>query len=312
MGGGLVVALTGGTGFIGRRLLQTLPQRGYQMRVLLRRPAALPVECRSAVIGDLARPMNLAAALEGAGAVIHSAGPSFAMSGTPELDHRSLGLEGTVMLARAAQRAGVKRFVFLSSIAAQCDSHANETLTEDFEPSPTEAYGRAKLAAEQAVAELDLDWVALRPVLVYGPGMKGNMARLLQLARSPIPLPLAGLAARRSLLSLDNLVDAIDTVLASPGKLQRPLIVADSEALTVPNMIAAMRRGLGRRPGVFPVPVSLLKAALRAAGLEKELRVLTEPLVASAEALRRLGWIPSVSTDAGLAALTSGHSPLTS
>ncbi|HEY2227999.1 MAG TPA: NAD-dependent epimerase/dehydratase family protein [Xanthobacteraceae bacterium] len=313
MSKGLVVALTGATGFIGRHLLRALPQRGYELRVLLRSPTVLPTASRSAVIGDLARPLNLAAALEGAGAVIHSAGPPATMSGLPEEDHRNLSTDATVMLARAAQRAGVRRFVFMSSIAAQCGPYADEALTEDFEPRPTGAYGLAKLGAERGLAELEIDWVALRAVLVYGPGMKGNMARLLRIARSPVPLPFAGLAARRSLLSLDNLADAIDTVLAAPAKLRRALIVADSEALTVAQMIAAMRRGLGRGPGLFPLPVSLLKAALRAAGRDQELQLLTEPLVASAAALRGLGWAPSVSTPAGLAALAkseqSGHAP---
>ena len=177
-----LVALTGGTGFISRYLLQTLPQRGYELRVLVRSATALPAECRSAVIGDLARPLNLAAALEGVEAVVHSAGPSVAMSGVPELDHRSLSPEATVMLARAAQRAGVRRFAFLSSIAAQCSSRAYETLTEEMEPRPTEPYGLSKLAAERGLAQLDIEWVALRPVLVYGPGMKGNMARLFRIA----------------------------------------------------------------------------------------------------------------------------------
>ena len=133
------------------------------------------------------------------------------------------------------------------------------------EARPTDAYGRSKLAAERGLAELDLDWVALRLVLVYGPGVKGNMAQLLRLARSPYPLPLGGLTGRRSLLSLDNLVAALDTVLAA-GPLRRPLIVADPQPLTVSEMITAMRRGLGRRPGLVRVPTRLLEAALRAAG----------------------------------------------
>ena len=309
MTSGPLVALTGATGFIGRNLLQRLPQRGYHLRVLLRRSTVLPVGCASAVIGDLARPLNMAAALEGAGAVIHSAGLDPAMSGLPEEDYRSLDTEATVMLARAAQRAGVKRFIFLSSIAAQCGSHSDQILTEDLEPQPAETYGRSKLAAEQGLAQLDLDWVALRLALVYGPGVKGNMARLMQIARSPLPMPLGGLGARRSLLSLDNLTDAIDTVLTAPTKLQRPLIVADADALTVADMIAAMRRGLGRRPGLFPMPASLLKVTFRAAGREEEFRLLTGTLVASAAALRRLGWAPSISTQEGLAALMRNSQP---
>jgi nucleoside-diphosphate-sugar epimerase len=304
-----LLALTGATGFIGRHLLQTLPSAGYEVRVLLRSATALPPGCASAVIGDLARPLNLAAALQGVAAVIHSAGPSSAMSGLPEQDHRNLSAEATVTLALAAQRAGARRFVFMSSIAAQCAAHSDKVLTEEDAPNPAGPYGLAKLAAERGLAQLELDWVALRPVLVYGPGMKGNMARLLRLARSPLPLPFATLAARRSLLSLDNLADAIATVLSVPGKLRRPLIVADSDALTVAEMIAAMRRGLNRRAGLFPVPMPLLKSSLRAAGLDKELRLLTEPLVASAAALRTLGWTPGVSTQAGLAATASSEVP---
>src|SRR5207244_12268428 len=104
------------------------------------------------------------------------------------------------------------------------------------------------------LANLALDWVALRLVLVYGAGVKGNMAELLRFARAPYPLPLGGLDGRRSLLSLDNLVAAIDTVLAAPGSLRRPLIVADRETLTIPEMIAAVRRRPGRRPAPIPAP----------------------------------------------------------
>ena len=114
-----LIALTGGTGFIGKYLLRELSNRGYRLRVLLRRPTTLPAECASAVVGDLARPQNMAAALAGVDAVIHSAGISQEMSGLPEDDHRALNTEATVGLARAAQRAGVRRFVFLSSVRAQ-------------------------------------------------------------------------------------------------------------------------------------------------------------------------------------------------
>jgi len=295
-----LIALTGGTGFIGRYLVRELSGRGYRLRVLLRRPSVLPPECASAVVGDLARPQNMAAALAGVDAVIHSAGVSQAMSGLPEDDHRALNTEATIALARAAQRAGVRRFVFLSSIRAQSGPIAAGILTEDLEPRPTDAYGRSKLAAERGLAELDLDWVALRPVLVYGEGVKGNMARLIALARSPWPLPLAALDARRSLLALDNLLGAIDLLLAAPAPLRRPLIVADPGPLTIPEMIAAMRRGLGRRPGLFRVPAPLLEAASRAAGRQEAYERLARPLVADTAALARLGWVPAITTASGL------------
>ena len=147
-----VVALTGATGFIGRHLLRELPKRGYRLRVLLRRPTEVPLESASAVIGDLARPQNMSEALAGVDAVIHSAGLAHAMSGLPEDDYRLLNTDATVHLAQAAQRAGVRRFVFLSSIRAQCGPVAERVLTEDMEPQPTDAYGRSKLAAEQGLA----------------------------------------------------------------------------------------------------------------------------------------------------------------
>ena len=137
----MLLALTGATGFIGQHLLRELPKRGYRLRVLLRRPASVPMWTASAVIGDLARPQNMSAALEGVDAVIHSAGLAQAMSGVPEDDYRVVNTEATIGLARAARRAGAKRFVFLSSIRAQCGPTADTVLTEAVEPRPTDAYG---------------------------------------------------------------------------------------------------------------------------------------------------------------------------
>jgi UDP-glucose 4-epimerase len=299
----MLLALTGSTGFIGRYLLRELPRRGHRLRVLLRRPATVPMEAASAVIGDLARPQNMSAALADVDAVIHSAGIAHAMSGVPEDDYRVLNTEATIELARAARRAGAKRFVFLSSIRAQCGPTADAVLTEAMTPAPTEPYGKSKLAAEQGLAELDLDWVALRAVLVYGPGAKGNMARLAAMARSPWPLPVAGLTAHRSLLALDNLAAAIDTVLTAPAPLRRAFIAADPQALTLAEMIAAMREGLGRRPNVFPLPAPLLRWLLHASGRDEIHERVSGSLVADPTALMRLGWSPPLATRAGLAAL---------
>jgi UDP-glucose 4-epimerase len=298
-----LVALTGATGFIGQYLLKELPKRGYRLRVLLRRPTVLPQGLASAVIGDLTRPYNMAEALAEVDAVIHTAGLASTMTGLPEDDYRLFNTEATVNFAKAAQRARVKRFVFLSSIRAQSGPTCEGALTEEREPCPTDAYGRSKLAAEQGLAATALDWVALRLALVYGPGVEGNMAKLIKLARSRYPLPLAGLRAQHSLLGLDNLVEAVDRVLAADAPLKRPLIVADPKPLTVGSMIAAMRRGLGRRPGLFYVPRPLLRSALRAAGHRGTLEPLFGSLVADPSALSRLDWTPPVETTVGLAAL---------
>ncbi len=297
------LALTGGTGFIGQHVLRELTRRGYQVRVLLRRPTVLPPDCASAVIGDLARPQNMASALADVDAVVHSAGLSHAASGVPEDDYRVLNVEATIGLARAARRAGVRRFVFLSSVRAQAGASDARVLTEQLEPQPTDAFGRSKLAAEQGLAEVEIDWVALRLALAYGPGVTGNMARLIALARSRVPLPLGALTARRSLLSLDNLAAAIDCVVNARAPLRRPLIVADPEPLTVAEMIAAMRRGIGRKPGLVPVPPRLLEMVLRAAGRADAYERLARPLVADPSALLALGWAPPVATPDGLARL---------
>jgi UDP-glucose 4-epimerase len=299
----MLIALTGSTGFIGQHLLRELPRRGHRLRVLLRRPAPVPLDMASAVIGDLARPQNMSAALADVDAVIHSAGLAHAMSGVPEDDYRVLNTEATIGLARAAGRAGVKRLIVLSSIRAQCGPSAETVQTETMEPQPTDAYGKSKLAAERGLAELDVDWVALRAVLVYGPGVKGNMARLMRLARSPYPLPLGGLGGRRSLLALENLTSAIETALAASGPLRRPLIVADDEPLTIAEMIAAMRQGLGRSPRTFSLADGLLRALLHALGDDEVYQRLAGSLVVDASALRALGWRPTVASRAGMAQL---------
>jgi len=299
----MLLALTGATGFIGQYLLRELPKRGYRLRVLLRQPPSMPMPCASAVIGDLARPRNMSAALEGLDAVIHSAGFTHGMSGIPEDDYRLLNTEATIGLARAARRAGAKRFVFLSSIRAQSGPTAETILTEADEPNPTDAYGRSKLAAERGLSELDLDWVSLRAALVYGPGVKGNIAQLMRLARSPLPLPLGGFGGRRSLLALENLSAAIETVLTAPGILRRPLITADADALTVGEMIAAMRDGLGRWRQVFPMPPVLFDFVLRSIGQGENYRRLSRSLVADPSALIGLGWAPRLTTSDGLSRL---------
>lgn len=303
---GSLVALTGATGFVGRHLLADLRAHGHRVRVLLRRPSDGAPEADSAVIGDLARPVNMARALEGVDAVVHSAGIAHAMSGRPDDDYRAVNTEATVALARAAERAGVRRFVFLSSVRAQTGPTAEGVVDEGRAPAPTDAYGRSKLAAEEGLATLGVDWAALRPVLVYGPGVKGNMASLVHLAATPWPLPFGAFRARRSLLAVENLAGAVRTVIAAEGPLRRPFLVGDDDAPTLPEMITALRRGLGRGPGLVPVPAALVAAAARAAGRGEIVDRLAGGLVVDASALKRLGWRPAVSTSEGLARLAAG------
>jgi len=302
-GAGKLIALTGATGFVGQFLLRDLMQRGYRLRVLLRRPVDLPLHADGAVIGDLTRPQNMSEALKGVDAVVHSAGLAHAMSGRPEDDYRAINTEATANLARAAERAGVKRFVFLSSIRAQSGPTSAEILSESSIEQPTDPYGRSKLAAEKALAECGIDWVALRPVLIYGPGVKGNMAALLRLAQASWPLPLGALKGRRSVLAVENLSDAIDLVLRIQGSLCRPVIVADPEPCSVGDMVRAMRRGLGRSGDLIPVPESLMRIGCLALGKSEEFERMAGSLIVRTDGLRELGWQPPVATETALAAL---------
>ena len=227
------------------------------------------------------------------------------MSGVPQDDYRVLNTEATIGLARAAEKARAKRFVFLSSIRAQsgptADGRAHRSA---WSREPTDAYGRSKLDAELGLARLGIDWVALRPVLVYGPGVKGNMAALVRLARSPYPLPLGGLPASARCSGSTTSSPRSTPCCAAPAPLRRPLIVADPEPLTVAEMIAA------HAPGARP-PARRLPGAAGAHGScvpgdrrrSEAFARLAGSLVASPSALRRLGWVPPAGTRAGLAAL---------
>ena len=298
-----ITALTGATGFIGKHILRELTGLGHHVRVLLRTPTALPANCTSAVIGDLNRPVNMAQALAGVDTIIHSAGNSPMMTGSPGDDFRQLSARATGNLAQAAKRAGVRRFIFMSSLRAQAGASTHRILTEDLQPEPVDPYGQSKLAAEQELSRLDLDWVALRLASVVGPGVRGNMASLIWLARTLFPLPLGALRAQRSLLSLDNLVGALLAVSTTRQRLQRPLIVADPDPLNIPQMITAMRAGLGRRPGLIHVPTSLLARGFQFAGRSELYLRLAEPLVANPSSLLQLGWVPRVTTFDALAAV---------
>lgn len=299
------ILLTGASGFVGRHLLQDLAARGYRVRTAGRGAAPIIPEAEHVAIGDLGTPIDWRPLLQGVDHIVHSAGLAHADSATPEERYRAVNTQATLALAQAAQAAGIRRFVFLSSIRAQSGPVSDRMLSESEPSAPTDAYGRSKLAAEQGLAGLDLDWVALRPVLVYGPGVKANMAALLKLARLPVPLPLGGLSAKRSLLAIENLAEAVAFALTESCPARRSYIVADPEPLSVAQMLVAMRAGLGRGPGLIPVPSSWLALAARLAGRAGAYERLANGLVASPAALISAGWRPSVETRAALARLAA-------
>lgn len=252
------------------------------------------------MIGDLRRPINLSKALEDVEAVVHSAALQPSMSGQPEEDFRAINTEATIALANAARRAGTRRFIFLSSVRAQSGPTCLEILDEDMPPSPSDDYGRSKLAAERGLEEIELEWSALRSTLVYGHGVQGNMAELLRLARSNWPLPLPYPSGRRSLLAVENLAEAVRTVIEAKTITSGPYLVSDDDALNIFEMIEALRSGHRWRGVTAPVPAGWFRLFANLLGYPEICDRLSGDLIVSNSRLKRLGWNPQVTTRAGL------------
>ncbi len=298
------VLVTGATGFVGRALLPRLLAAGYRVRAALRRPeAVLPAGVEAVTVADLGATPDWRPALEDVRFVVHLAARVHVMGKTgPEalaLYHEINAL-GTHRLAQAARAAGVERVLLLSSVKAMGEGGPTP-LTETTPPAPADAYGRSKLAAESLLREAAQDamaWVVLRPPLVYGPGVGANFLRLLRLARSGLPLPLAAIDNRRSLVFVDNLADAITHCLTHPGAADRCFLIHDGQPLSLPELIRRLSHALGRPARLFPLPAMLL----RLAGEEAYQR-LCGSLVVDDTALRTAtGWKPVATIDDGLAA----------
>ena len=299
------VLVTGASGFVGPHVVEALIQAGYRARLAQRKPQPVPAGAEAIVTGDLMAPVDWRVALEGVDHVVHLAGLAHAGPGLDEALYRRINTEATLELARAAEQAGVQRFVYLSSIKALTDAFDGPPLREDMQPAPGDVYGCSKLAAEQGLAEGDLDWIALRPVLIYGPGVKANMAALLRLARSPVPLPFGGLKAPRSVLAVETLASAILFALTPACPARQAYTVADPEPISVSDMLAAMRSGMGRGPGLLPVPEAWLRLLARLAGREETFLKLAGSLVARPQRLLSAGWRPQVETKTALARLAA-------
>lgn len=292
------VLVTGATGFVGRYLVPDLAARGFKVRAAARDPAAIASApgVETVLMPDLAEAPEWRPLVAGITHIVHLAGLAHATADIPETAYISVNAEATRSLAIAARMAGVRRMVLLSSVKAQSDAAADHVLRETDEPRPVDAYGRSKLAAErwmsQALAGSCTEHVSLRPVLIHGPGVKGNMAALQRLARTPWPLPLGSLRARRSILSLANLASAIRHSLVAPDTAGGIFLVSDPEPVTVPEMIAALRAGLGRGPGLIKLPLAPVALALSALGKGVAWTRVAGDLVIDTSALRATGWQP--------------------
>ena len=298
------VLVSGSTGFIGRHLVPALARRGaVRAAARARSRTRAPADAEIAIIPDLAGTVDWRPLLSGADAVVHLAGIAHVGPEIPDAAYDRVNAVATAQLAAAARQAGVRRVIYVSSIRAQSGPVAGHTLTEADDAIPTDAYGRSKLAAEAAIRESGVRFTILRPVLVYGAGVKGNLARLLRIAALPIPLPFADFDNRRSLLGVDNLADAIEFVLETPETEGQTYIVADPQPITFRNMIAALRRGFGRRPGMYTVPPGILGLALRCLGKSDAWVRFGGELVADPSKLMKAGWSPAAETAVALEAM---------
>jgi nucleoside-diphosphate-sugar epimerase len=298
------VLVTGASGFIGAPLARALAKQGWQVRGAARNAAAVPAAegVERVVLPDLGAPADWAPLLKGVSHVVHLAGIAHGPGSLPDELYVRINAEAVGALAEAA-RGRIERLVFLSSVRAQAGLSADRPIRESDVPKPTDAYGRAKLAGERLVAESGVPFTVLRPAVVYGRGVKGNIASLATLARTAMPLPFAGLINRRSLLALENLIAAIALVLTSDEAQGEIFLAADAEPLSVADLVAAMREGLGRSPHLISVPQGAVKRLMASFGKEAEWERLSGNFVIDAAKLRGIGWRPTITTRVGIAAM---------
>jgi nucleoside-diphosphate-sugar epimerase len=304
------VVVTGAAGFVGQALCARLRAGGAEVVAAVRRPGSAPAGTREAVVGDLVRG-DWSAAMEGAGAVFHLAGRAHVF-GAAELDEfRRVNVGGTEAVARAAARAGVGRFVYLSSAKVNGEETGDGAFDERSPARPDDAYGTTKWEAEQAVWRLapglGLQATVVRTPLVYGPGVKANLLSLLRAVDRGIPLPLGGIRNRRSLAYVGNLADALAAA-AAPAAAGHTLYVSDRDDVSTPELVRRMAAALGRPARLVPVPPLLLRAAARAAGRPgAALRLLGSLRVDSSKMGALLGWAPPHAMAEGLAATAAWY-----
>ncbi len=312
------ILVTGANGFVGEALMRRLMGEGkYEPLGTVRGlDSCRDVRCECVAVGDIASDTQWRNALEGVNVVVHTAARAHVMAET-EVDaldaYRGVNVEGTRRLAEQAAEAGVRRFVFLSSVKVNGEETApGSPFRADDAPSPEDDYGRSKWEAEQALREVaektGLEVVIIRPPLVYGPGVKGNFATMMDWVAKGVPLPLGAINNRRSLVALDNLVDLISVCIDHPAAANQVFLAGDGEDLSTTELLRRVGKAMDLSARLAPVPTRLLKlgAAMLGKG-DMARRLLGSLQVDISKARDVLGWKPAISVDEGLRRAVEPH-----
>lgn len=306
------VLLTGATGFVGRGLLERMSALvNLELVAAVRgRPVpGLPEHVESLQIVGLEADTDWRKALDGVGAVIHSAARVHVMhdaASDPLAAFRKVNVEGTLKLARQAAEAGVRRFIFISSIKVNGEgTPVGAPYIADAQPAPADPYGISKKEAEQGLralaAETGMEIVIIRPTLVYGPGVKANFLSMMRWLHKGVPLPFGAIHNRRSLVALDNLVDLIVTCIDHPAAANQTFLVSDGEDLSTSELLRRMGAALGKPARLLPVPSWVLETGAAMLGKKALSQRLCGSLQVDISKTRELlGWAPPVSVDAAL------------
>lgn len=302
------VLLTGSTGFVGRGLSSALSEKPGVVLTSAVRQSTSTAPANMVVTGELNEQTDWSAGLVGQDVVIHAAARAHVMKdevADPLAEYRRVNVQGTLNLAKQAATAGVKRFIFISSIKVNGEQTLDgRPFTADDQPAPEDAYGLSKMEAEQALqavaGDSGMELVIIRPPLVYGPGVKGNFATLIKLVDKGILLPLGAVHNKRSLIALANLVDLIITCLDHPAAANQVFLASDGEDLSTTELLKGVAHAMGKPSRLVPVPSKML---ILGAGLlgKKALaqRVLGCLQVDIARTSDLLGWQPPVRPEDG-------------
>ncbi|WP_426419390.1 NAD-dependent epimerase/dehydratase family protein [Bradyrhizobium genosp. A] len=297
------ILVTGSSGFIGEAVCSALSSAGHHVRAASRKPGRAGNNLEWVKLPDLETQVDWHPLLEGIDIVVHLAAIAH-RSRVDSGNYTRANRVATKGLAEACQHHAVKRLIFMSSIGAQAGSAADGLVTEnDKACCPVTAYDRAKLEAEEEIKRSGVPFTILRPVIVYGPGAKANIALIVRIAALPIPLPFGAFRNRRSLLSIKNLSEAVLFCLSGSATLNQTFIVSDPEPITIAEIFATLREGMGRSPGLISIPPQVLKAMVFATGRRSLWDRIGRELVASSASLQKAGWSPQVETKAGLRAI---------